>query len=58
MGAGRVAVTGAFGFTGRALTERLLAAGHEVVTLTRRTGAGDPLASRVTIRPFGATSRD
>jgi len=56
--AGRVAVTGAFGFTGRALTERLLAAGHEVVTLTRRTGAGDPLASRVSIRPFDAASSD
>jgi len=58
MDAGRVAVTGAFGFTGRALTERLLAAGHEVVTLTRRTGAGDPLAARVVIRPFGAASSD
>jgi len=56
--AGRVAVTGAFGFTGRALTERLLAAGHEVVTLTRRTGAGDALASRVSIRPFDAASSD
>jgi uncharacterized protein YbjT (DUF2867 family) len=56
-GAGRVAVTGAFGFTGRALTERLLASGHDVVTLTRRTGAGDPLAERVTIRPF-VGSRD
>jgi NADH dehydrogenase len=58
MAAGRVAVTGAFGFTGRALAERLLGAGHEVVTLTRRTGAGDPLADRVTIRPFRTASRD
>jgi len=54
--AGKVAVTGSFGFTGRALTERLLAAGHEVVTLTRRTGIGDPLAGRVTVRPFAGTS--
>jgi uncharacterized protein YbjT (DUF2867 family) len=46
----RVAVTGSFGFTGRALTERLLGAGHEVVTLSRRSGAGDPLASRITVR--------
>jgi uncharacterized protein YbjT (DUF2867 family) len=46
----RVAVTGSFGFTGRALTERLLVAGHEVVTLSRRSGAGDPLASRITVR--------
>jgi NADH dehydrogenase len=48
--ASRVAVTGSFGFTGRALTERLLAAGHDVVTLSRRSGAGDPLASRITVR--------
>src|SRR5262245_6832729 len=54
----RVAVTGAFGFTGRALTERLLAAGNEVVTLTRRTGAGDPLAPRLTIRPIGTATTD
>src|SRR5688572_28835224 len=48
----RVAVTGAFGFTGRAIAERLLDAGHGVVTLTRRSGAGDPLAPRITVRPF------
>ena len=48
--AGRVAVTGSFGFTGRALTERLLGAGHDVVTLSRRSGTGDPLASRLTVR--------
>jgi NADH dehydrogenase len=58
MKAAKVAVTGAFGFTGRALSERLLAAGHEVVTLTRRTCTGDPLAARVTIRPFGSASTD
>ena len=52
----RVAVTGAFGFTGRALTERLLDIGHSVVTLTRRSGAGDPLASRIEAVPFD-TSR-
>ena len=51
----RVAVTGAFGFTGRALAERLLDAGHEVITLTRRSGAGDPLASRINVRPFDAS---
>lgn len=46
------AVTGAFGFTGRALAERLLDRGDEVVTLTRRSGAGDPLAPRITVRRF------
>ena len=50
--ASRVAVTGAFGFTGRALTERLLEAGHDVVTLSRRSGKGDPLAGHITVRPL------
>jgi uncharacterized protein YbjT (DUF2867 family) len=50
----RVAVTGAFGFTGRAIAERLLDEGHEVVTLSRRSGAGDPLATRLTIHPLDA----
>ena len=58
MGQPRVAVTGAFGFTGRALTERLLAAGHEVVTLSRRSGAGDPLAERIVVRPFDTADAD
>ena len=55
---GRVAVTGSFGFTGRALTERLLAAGADVVTLSRRSGSGDPLAGRITVRPFDASRQD
>jgi len=50
----RVAVTGAFGFTGRALAERLLASCHSVVTLTRHSGMGDPLAGRIEVRAFGA----
>jgi uncharacterized protein YbjT (DUF2867 family) len=55
----RVAVTGSFGFTGRAITERLLAADHEVVTLTRRSGARDPLAAQVVVHSItGATRAD
>jgi NADH dehydrogenase len=54
----RFAITGAFGFTGRAITERLLAAGHGVVTLTRRSGTGDPLAQRITVRPIDTTRPD
>jgi NADH dehydrogenase len=45
-------VTGAFGFTGRVLATQLLDAGHSVITLTRRSGAGDALAPRLDIRPF------
>ena len=55
---GLVAVTGSFGFTGRALTERLLAAGHGVVTLTRRSGEGDALAERITVRRFDTDRRE
>jgi uncharacterized protein YbjT (DUF2867 family) len=46
----RHAVTGAFGFTGRHIAERLLAEGNRVVTLSRRSGEGDPLAGRITVR--------
>lgn len=48
----RDAITGAFGFTGRAIAWRLLGAEREVVTLTRRRGVGDPLAPRVRVAPF------
>lgn len=50
----RDAITGAFGFTGRAIAWRLLGADREVVTLTRRKGIGDPLAPRIRIEPFDA----
>ena len=48
----RDAITGAFGFTGRALAEALLARERDVVTLSRRSGAGDPLAARIAVRPL------
>src|SRR6266540_6796301 len=52
-GGRRDAVTGAFGFTGRAIAEALLASGRDVVTLSRRSGRGDPLAPRLAaIRPL------
>jgi NADH dehydrogenase len=54
----RDAVTGSFGFTGRALTEALLARGRKLVTLSRRSGAGDPLASRIDVRPLRFDSAD
>ncbi|HWH24533.1 MAG TPA: NAD(P)H-binding protein [Candidatus Limnocylindria bacterium] len=40
-------VTGAFGFTGSRIAERLLAAGREVRTLSRRRAGDHPLADRV-----------
>jgi uncharacterized protein YbjT (DUF2867 family) len=52
MSIGRDAITGAFGFTGRAIAWRLLGADREVVTLSRRKGTGDPLAPRIRVEPF------
>ena len=43
----RDAVTGAFGFTGRAIAEALVGGGRDVVTLSRRSGQGDPLTPRL-----------
>jgi len=52
------AVTGSFGFTGRAITEGLLGAGRAVVTLSRRSGDGDPLAGRIRVEPFEPETPD
>ena len=46
------AVTGAFGFTGRAIAGQLLGTGRQVVTLSRRSGAGDPLGARLRVEPL------
>jgi nucleoside-diphosphate-sugar epimerase len=46
------AVTGAFGFTGRAIAENLLARGRSVVTLTSHPRPGDPLAPRIEVKPL------
>jgi NADH dehydrogenase len=46
------AVTGAFGFTGRYLTRRLLDAGIRVRTLTNSPWKPDPFGGRVEVRPL------
>jgi NADH dehydrogenase len=48
----RIAVTGAFGYSGRYIAERLLAAGHEVLTLTNSLNRANPFGGRVTAAPF------
>ena len=48
----RIAVTGAFGYSGRYITERLLAAGHEVITLTNSTARVNPFGDKVKAFPF------
>lgn len=46
------AVTGAFGYSGRHLTELLLAQGKRVRSLTGHPDRPDPFAGRVEVRPF------
>ena len=46
------AITGAFGYTGRAIAERLLAGGGRVRTLTNHPRPGDPLTGRLDVAPL------
>jgi NADH dehydrogenase len=48
----RIAVTGAFGYSGRYITERLLHAGHKVITLTNSLNRPNPFGTKVTAFPF------
>jgi NADH dehydrogenase len=45
-------VTGAFGYTGRYVAERLLERGRQVVTLTGHPDRPDPFGGRVRVRPL------
>ena len=42
----RIAVTGAFGYSGRYITKRLLEAGHEVITLTNSLNRANSFGQR------------
>ncbi|MBU1660118.1 MAG: NAD(P)H-binding protein [Chloroflexi bacterium] len=46
------AVTGAFGYTGKYITRRLLAKGEQVITLTGNPKRPNPFAGQVTAYPF------
>src|ERR1017187_245531 len=48
----RVAVTGAFGYSGRYITQRLLADGHEVLTLTNSVNRANPFGDKIRTAPF------
>jgi len=48
----KVAVTGAFGYSGRYIAHRLLENGHEVVTLTNSYQRANPFGDRVRAFPF------
>jgi len=45
-------ITGAFGYSGRYITARLLAAGHRVRTLTSSPQRANPFGDSVEVRPF------
>ena len=47
-----VAVTGAFGYSGRYITRRLLVSGHEVLTLTNSVNRANPFGDKVRVAPF------
>ena len=48
----RIAVTGAFGYSGRYIALRSLAAGHEVLTLTNSVKRENPFGDLVRVAPF------
>jgi nucleoside-diphosphate-sugar epimerase len=48
----RVAVTGAFGYSGHYITRRLLADGHAVLTLTNSVNRANPFGDKVRVAPF------
>lgn len=48
----KIAVTGAFGYSGRYIAKRLLAAGHDVIALTNSPGRENPFGDKVRAYPF------
>ena len=48
----RVAVTGAFGYSGRYIARRLIAENHEVLTLTNSPERGNPFGDKIRVAPF------
>src|SRR6516164_10534631 len=48
----RVAVTGAYGYSGQYMARHLLADGHEVITLTNSTCRSNPFEDKVKAAPF------
>jgi NADH dehydrogenase len=51
-------VTGAFGLSGKYIARRLLANGHEVLTLTHSVNRANEFAGRVSVRPFNFDQPD
>jgi hypothetical protein len=45
-------VTGAFSYTGKYITQRLLSMGEKIITLTNRVGRENPFGHQVKASPF------
>ncbi len=54
----KIAITGAFSYTGKYITRRLLAQGHEVITLTGHPNNPDPFGGQVKAYPFNFDAPD
>ena len=54
----RVAVTGAFGFSGRYIAQRLLALRHEVITLTNSPDRPNPFGGSIKAFPYNFSKPD
>jgi uncharacterized protein YbjT (DUF2867 family) len=52
------AVTGAYGYSGKYITRRLLSDGEHVITLTNSPGKRNPFGERVTAHPFNFDNPD
>ena len=48
----RIAVTGAFGFSGKYIVQRLLALRHEVITLTNSLQRANPFGGSIEVFPY------
>jgi uncharacterized protein YbjT (DUF2867 family) len=53
-----IVVTGAFGFSGKYITARLLAEGHHVRTLTNSPKRANPFGDRVEVHPYNFDNPD
>ncbi len=54
----KIAVTGAFSYSGKYITSRLLARGEDVITLTNHPNRPDPFAGKVKAFPLDFNNAD
>jgi len=54
----KVAVTGAYGYTGKYIAKRLLNEGHDVITLTNSPDRANPFGNRIKAIPFNFDNPD